>query len=109
MRPWTESPQEHRLKHESPTRRMVASCCNSALFLDFTKGHWISLFGHRLPDGPPPPEMRVMTAHRGAEAQVPDDVPNYTKYSGRFMWKLLRAWAAMGFRTPKHINGVNAA
>ena len=31
--------KEHRLKPESPTRRVVATCCNSAMFLDFTKGH----------------------------------------------------------------------
>lgn len=35
--------REHRLKPDSPTRRIVASCCNSFMFLDFTKGHWISM------------------------------------------------------------------
>ena len=28
--------EEHRLKPESPTRRVIAKCCNSAMFLDFT-------------------------------------------------------------------------
>lgn len=101
--------QEHRLKPESPTRRMVASCCNSAMFLDFSKGHWLSLFGHRLPGGPPAPEMRVMTAHRRADEELPRDVPNYSKFSGRFMWKMLGAWVAMGFRVPKDISGVKSA
>ena len=31
--------QEHRLKPDSSTRRVVATCCNSAMFLDVTKGH----------------------------------------------------------------------
>ena len=37
--------EEHRLKPESPTRRVIAKCCNSAMFLDFTKGHWLSCSG----------------------------------------------------------------
>jgi hypothetical protein len=30
--------EEHRLMPDSATRRVVATCCNSAMFLDFTKG-----------------------------------------------------------------------
>ena len=56
----------HRLKPESPTRRMVATCCNSAMFLDFTKGHWLTLYRGRLPGPVPPLEMRVMTSEKGA-------------------------------------------
>jgi hypothetical protein len=36
--------EEHRLKPDSPTRRVVATCCNSAMFLDVTKGHWLSMY-----------------------------------------------------------------
>jgi len=91
----------HRLKPESPTRRMVAACCNSAMFLDFTKGHWLTVYRARLPDDVPPLEMRVMTADRREGVVLPDDMPNYAAHTGRFMWKLLTAWAAMGFRTSK--------
>jgi hypothetical protein len=92
--------QAHRLRPDSPTRRMVASCCNSAMFLDFTKGHWLTLYRGRLPEAPPL-EMRVMTAARREGVDLPADTPNYAGHSGRFMWKLLAAWAAMGFRAPK--------
>src|ERR1700761_6795957 len=34
----------YRLKPESPTRRLVATCCNTAMCLDFTKGHWLSMY-----------------------------------------------------------------
>jgi hypothetical protein len=37
--------EEHRLKPDSPTRRVIAKCCNSAMFLDFTKGHWFRCSG----------------------------------------------------------------
>src|SRR5262245_51010109 len=59
--------EEHRLKPESPTRRVVATCCNSAMFLDFTKGHWLSMYRNRFPTGAPPIEMRVMTRERRVE------------------------------------------
>jgi hypothetical protein len=51
----------HRLRPESPTRRVVATCCNSAMLLDFTKGHWLSMYRNRFRAGAPPLEMRVMT------------------------------------------------
>src|SRR6202043_2523312 len=51
--------EEHRLKSDSPTRRVVATCCNSAIFLDFTKGHWLTIYRDRFPTGAPPVEMRV--------------------------------------------------
>ena len=37
--------EEHRLKPDSPTRRVIATCCNSGMFLDFTKGHWLTMYG----------------------------------------------------------------
>jgi hypothetical protein len=101
--------EERRLKPESPTRRMFARCCNSAMFLDFTKGHWLTLYRRRLPDDLPPATMRMMTADRPAGAGLPDDgLANYSGHSGQFMLKLLGAWMAMGFRRPA-VEGVPSA
>ena len=93
--------EERRLKPDSPTRRVVAVCCNSAMFLDFTKGHWLSMFRNRFPTGAPPLEMRVMTQERRVGVELADDVPNYSGRSGKFMAKLIAAWIAMGFRRPE--------
>jgi hypothetical protein len=71
---------EHRLNATTSTRRVVATCCNTAMFLDFTKGHWISIYGTRLPD------------HDGKIV---------SNKSGFFVPKLVWAWLQMGFRTPK--------
>ena len=34
--------REHRLSKESTTRRVVAACCNTPMFLEFTSGHWLA-------------------------------------------------------------------
>jgi hypothetical protein len=96
-----ENLREYRLKPESATRRLVAACCNSAMLLDFSKGHWLSMFRHRFGTGAPPLEMRIMTSERRAGVKLADDVPNYPRYPGRFMLKLIAAWIAMGLRRPK--------
>ena len=92
--------EAHKLKPDAPTRRVLAACCNSAMFADFTKGHWLSLYRRRFGAGVAPVEMRVMTAERKAGVVLGDDVPNHAGRSGRFLWKLIAAWAAMGFRKP---------
>jgi hypothetical protein len=43
--------EEHRLKPESPTRRVRATFCQAAMFLDLTKGHWLSLYRARFSTG----------------------------------------------------------
>ena len=71
------------------------------MFLDFTKGHWLSMFRNRFPTGAPPLEMRVMTKERRVGVEFADDLPNYSGHSGKFMLKLITAWIAMGFRRPE--------
>src|SRR5216683_827890 len=93
--------EEHRLKPDSPTRRVVATCCNSAMFLDFTKGHWLSMYRNRFPTDAPPLELRLMTKERRVGVELADDLPNYGGRSGKFMLKLIAAWIAMGLRRPE--------
>ena len=80
---------EHRLRRESPTRRMLAACCNTPILLDFTKGHWLSFYRGCLPEQVPPLEMRVMVKDKPAAVMPPNDLPIYPSHSGKFMWKLL--------------------
>ena len=97
--------EERRLKSSSPTRRMFARCCNTAMFVDFTKGHWLTVYRGRLPGDMLPPTMRMMTADRPAGVVLPDDIANHRRFSAKFMLKLLGAWMAMGFRRPA-VDGV---
>jgi hypothetical protein len=75
------------------------------MFVDFTKGHWLTIYRGRLPNDMPPATMRVMTAARPQGVTLPDDMANYPGRSGKFMLKLLRAWIAMRFRRPA-VDGV---
>jgi hypothetical protein len=68
------------------------------MFLDFTKGHWLSMYRNRFLTGAPPLEMRVMTKDRRAGVELADDLPNYSGFSGKFMLKLIAARMAMGLR-----------
>ena len=93
--------EEHRLKPESPTRRVLATCCNSAMFADFTKGHWLTMYRNRFPADAPPVEVRVMTKDLPEGVVLGDDVPTSAGYPTKFMFRLIAAWIAMGFRHPE--------
>jgi len=71
------------------------------LFLDFTKGHWLTMYRNRFPAGAPPLEMRVMTQDRRDGVELADDLPNYDGHSGKFMLRLIAAWIAMRLRRPE--------
>jgi hypothetical protein len=78
------------------------------MFLDFTKGHWLTMYRNRFPAGAPPLEMRVMTKDRRDGVELADDLPNYDGYAGKFMLKLIAAWIAMGLRRPEIALGKTA-
>jgi len=78
------------------------------LFLDFTKGHWLTMYRNRFPAGAPPLEMRIMTQDRRDGVELADDLPNYDRHSGKFMLRLIAAWIAMGVRRPEITLGQSA-
>jgi len=101
--------KEFRLGPDATTRRVLATCCNTPVFLEFEKGHWLSLYGCLWPaDKLPPLEMRTMTSDLPAGTVLPADVPNGARQPLTFMLKLLGAWMAMFFRSPEItvVNGV---
>lgn len=99
--------REFRLTPQSPTRRVIASCCNTPVFLEFENGHWLSLYSGLWPPGTlPPPDLRTMTSDLPNSAALADDVPSGKRETALFYAKLLRAWVAMGFKSPKiAVNG----
>ena len=76
--------REHRLRPGAPTRRVVADCCNSFMFADFTRGHWLSLAQDRL----------------DATSAIAT-TPQADRHSAGFLARLALTWMRMGFRVPK--------
>ena len=83
-----------KLRDGTPTSRMVATCCNCAVFITYDRGpHWIALYRPGFGDTAPPLEMRVNT--RFATGPVPDDVPAYRSFPLSFVWRLVKARVGM--------------
>lgn len=88
-----------KLREASATNRAVASCCNSAVLLDFDDSkHWVDLYHARIMAKAPPVEMRVQTSFVREGVVLPKDKPVYPGYPARFILKLLAARLAMLFR-----------
>ena len=81
----------HKLRPESITSRMVANCCNSAMYLAFDKGpHWVSTIRNRLVGDVPPVKYRVMTRYRTSTLPFPDNAPTAKGFSLRFLGSMIR-------------------
>lgn len=94
--------REFRLSADAGSRRVVAICCNTPLFLEMKGAHWLSLYLHLWPDGARPKvELRTMAGDLADASRLPGDIPNLKTHSVSFYIKLLGAWIAMGFHTPK--------
>jgi len=89
--------RDYKLKNESPTRRVVATCCNSFMFLDFKKGHWFSMFRARFDGDVPPLQMRIQIKFKPDGSNIPNDALIYSSYPLRFIRKLMIARVAMLF------------
>lgn len=63
--------RDHRIEKEAFTKRVIAACCNSPLYLDFEKGHWLSLHRDRFGDNAPPIQMRTQTRFIPKTVSVP--------------------------------------
>lgn len=94
--------KELRLNATTPTRRVVATCCNTPIFLEFSSGHWLSLFASLWPATERPKmSLRTMTEDIPEGVVLDDALPNPKRHTANFFVKLLGAWIAMGFRAPK--------
>ncbi len=86
----------HKLKESSATNRVVAACCNSAMFMNFDRGpHWVSAYRARFHGEPPPLQLRICTKFKPDGVALPDDLPSYRGYSPGFMFNLLASRIAM--------------
>jgi hypothetical protein len=69
----------YKLRDSAPTRRMVASCCNSAMFLKYAPGFFMS----------------IQIEHRRADTELPRDTPCYRGFPMQLFAKVISARVAM--------------
>ena len=84
-----------RLTEQSPTKRVLARCCNSAMYLDFEKGHWVCAYRARFQGAAPPIQMHIQARFKPHPDHTPGDIPTYRAFPPRFLMKLLLARIAM--------------
>ena len=84
-----------KLKPSSKARRVVASCCNTAMYLDNAVAHWVSVYRDRLGSRARPIERRVMVKF-APEGTVPEDgLPHDRRFSLAPLGRILGAWVPM--------------
>ncbi len=94
----TELLRRHKLRDRSPTNRWVASCCNSAMFVNFDDAkHWVDVYRLRFTGEAPPLEMLVITRFKPEGVEPRAGVPSYPGYPFKFIAKLIGARFAMLF------------
>lgn len=81
----------------TPTRRTVASCCNTAMFLKYSRGHWTSAYARRFKGDVPAVEMRTQTQFRTSSTPLPDDAPSYRRFGAKLFWRLITSRIEMIF------------
>ncbi|RYE58073.1 MAG: hypothetical protein EOP20_06540 [Hyphomicrobiales bacterium] len=92
----------YRLSEKAPTRRVVTTCCNTPVFVEFNSGHWLSLYASLWQDAPAPAmQIRTQTGDVPAGTQLDSTLPTGGWATAGFYAKLLAVWIAMGFRVPK--------
>ncbi|MBN3851320.1 hypothetical protein G3N58_31535 [Paraburkholderia sp. Ac-20342] len=86
-----------RLEEKSQTKRVVAGCCNSAMYLDFEKGHWVNVYRARFQAEAPPIQMHIQTRFKPSLDRAPNNIPTYRSFPPLFFSKILFARIAMIF------------
>jgi hypothetical protein len=84
------------------TSRVVASCCNTPMVVDFNRGpHWVSAYRARFGPEAPPLEYRVQLRFASPGRPLPNDVRTYRSYPLSFVGRLVAARIAMFLGPPK--------
>ena len=96
-----ENLQAMRLTAASKTRRMIAGCCATPMYLAFDdKRPWVSAFRASFGAGAPPVEMRICTRFRRSEETADDGVASHPGYPLGMMFRILGTWPLMLLSRP---------
>jgi hypothetical protein len=88
--------RHHKIRENSATNRVIATCCNSAMLLSFDDGkHWVDLYRSRCEGDVLPVQMRICTKFKPDGRANPTGVPENSRYPMSFLAKLVVAKVAM--------------
>lgn len=80
----------YKFRDNSPTNRMVATCCNSPIFVSFENSqHWISLYRQRFVSEAPALQSRIATKFLKDPRSLPADPPAYKSFPLMLIVRLL--------------------
>lgn len=106
----TDHLSEFKLNPTSRSRRIITTCCKTPMFFEFLDGHWLSIYKNRFNEEErPQTQIRTMTKYKNPDLVFNDSIPSPESHNFYFIYKLLTAWIAMGFKSPKidYINSTN--
>jgi hypothetical protein len=96
-----ENLEAMRLTDATKTRRMIASCCATPMYLAFDdKRPWVSAFRASFGADAPPLEMRICTRFRRSEEKTNDGLPSHSGYPPAMILRILAAWPLVLFSRP---------
>jgi hypothetical protein len=96
-----ENLQPMRLTAASKTRRMIADCCATPMYVSFDdKRPWVSALRAGFGAGAPPVEMRICTRFRRPENKPEDGLPEHPAYPVAMILRILAAWPLTLFSRP---------
>jgi hypothetical protein len=86
----------HRLREGSPTRRMIAICCGSPMYLAFDNAqHWITVYRKRFGTSAPDVQSRIMTKFLPPGTDIPESPPSYKSFPVLMIWHLVTSRVQM--------------
>ena len=90
-----------RLRDATKTRRMVAGCCATPMYVSFDdKRPWVSAFRASFGADAPPVQMRICTRFRRTEDKAKDDLPEHKGYPAAMILRVLAVMPRMLFSRP---------
>jgi hypothetical protein len=96
-----ENLQVMKLTAASKTRRMIAGCCMTPMYVGFEdKRPWVSAMRTTFGADAPPVEMRICTRFRPSDGPANDGLPSHPGYPPAMMFRILAAWPFMLFSRP---------
>jgi hypothetical protein len=96
-----ENLQVMKLTAASKTRRMIADCCRTPMYVGFDdKRPWVSAFRASFGADAPPVEMRICTRFRRSEDKANDGLPSHPGYPPAMIVRILAVWPLVLFSRP---------